>query len=83
MGGHEQAEASGLRTCACGQAVTCGYAARPDRLLHCGERERLDSPSLLREAHAADQHIRRSRQDPVPWPSAMRPCASGFVHGRG
>jgi hypothetical protein len=44
---------------------------------------RFYSPSLLPEAHATDQHIRRSRHRPAPPPSAMRPCASGLVHGRG
>ncbi len=44
---------------------------------------RFYSPSLLSKAHAADQHIRRSRHDRGPRPSAMRPWASGLVHGRG
>ena len=44
---------------------------------------RFYSPSLLPEAHAADQHVRRSRLRPAPLPSAMRPCAPGLVHGRG
>jgi hypothetical protein len=43
---------------------------------------RFYSPSLLPEAHAADQHIRRSRLRPGRPPSAMRPWASGLVHGR-
>src|ERR1035437_5308852 len=40
-------------------------------------------PSLLTEAHAAGQHIRRSRLRPGPPASAMRPWASGLGHGRG
>ena len=44
---------------------------------------RFYSPSLLSEAHAADQHICRSRHDRGPRPSAMRPWAPGLVHGRG
>jgi len=44
---------------------------------------RFYSPSLLSEARAADQPIRRSRRRPAPPPSAMRPCAPGLVHGRG
>ena len=40
-------------------------------------------PLLLPEVHAADQHIRHSRRRSAPWPSAMRPWASGLVHGRG
>ena len=44
---------------------------------------RFYSPSLLPEVHTADQHIRRSRHDRGPPPSAMRPWAPGLVHGRG
>ncbi len=44
---------------------------------------RFYSPLLLLEAQAADQHICRSRHDRGPQPSAMRPWASGLVHGRG
>jgi hypothetical protein len=44
---------------------------------------RIYSPSLLPEDHPADQNICRSRRYPAPWPSAMRPWASGVVHGRG
>ena len=45
-------------------------------------RERFYSPVLLPECQTADQHIRRSRCDFGPWPSAMRPWAPGLVHGR-
>ena len=44
---------------------------------------RFYSPSLLAEADAADQHIRRSRLRPGPPPSAICPCAPGLGHGRG
>jgi hypothetical protein len=46
-------------------------------------RERFYSPSLLSEIHAADQHIRRSRHNRGPPPSAMRPWTPDLVHGRG
>ena len=39
---------------------------------------RFYSPSLLTEDQASDQHIRPSRHDRGPRPSAMRPWASGF-----
>ena len=52
--------------------------------LNLGRRSRRSySPSLLPEADAADQHIRHSRHDRGLRPSAMRPSASGLVHGRG
>ena len=38
---------------------------------------RFYSPSLHTESNAADQHLRASRHDPGPLPSAMRPCAPG------
>ena len=44
---------------------------------------RFYNPSLLPEAHAADQRGRGPRRDSGPPPSAMRPCAPGLVHGRG
>jgi hypothetical protein len=44
---------------------------------------RFYSPLLLADADAIDQHIRRSRHDRGLRPSAMRPWASGLVHGRG
>ena len=43
---------------------------------------RFYSPSLLPEAHATDQHICVPRCDSGLRPSAMRPWASGLVHGR-
>ena len=44
---------------------------------------RFYSPSLLPEAHATDQHKRRSRLRPGVPPSAMCPCVLGLAHGRG
>jgi hypothetical protein len=44
---------------------------------------RFYSPSLLAEADAADQHIRRSRPRRAPSASATRPYAPGLVHGPG
>jgi hypothetical protein len=46
------------------------------------QRWRFYTPSLLPEVRAADQHIRLSRHDRGPRPSAMRPWAAGLVHGR-
>jgi hypothetical protein len=54
---------------------------------------RFYSPSLLPEADAADQRVRRSRRDSAPAPSATRPWTLNFggvratdkgeMHGRG
>ena len=69
-----------------GYAQATGRLCRWWQVLGSNQRRlsrRFYSPSLLAEADAAGQHIRRSRRRPGPSPSAMRPCVLGLVHGRG